>query len=250
MKHSYKWAPVGIAALILTACATPKSLSYLLDMEYGRDYPAPPAPELVIQPDDCLGIQVSSDTPEMAAPFNLPGKAAEAYRYPVDRNGDIEFPILGKLHVAGLTLAQIKESIAERIRKGGYIREPIVLVTLDNFTVTVIGRIDNHVLPVTEGSINLFQVIARSGEVSAQSNIRDVMVVRTEGGVRRSYTVNLQSKDIFDSPVFYLRQQDIVYVKPRGGGLTTNGQTVLTFVGSGLTLVSIISNFILWSTRR
>lgn len=238
----------------LASCSTPSKMMYLKDMAYGKDYPAPPAPELIIQADDCLGILVSSESPELAAPFNIlasgtGGNGIASYRYMVDREGNIDFPVLGTLNVAGKTLKQIKEQIADEIREKGYIREPIVLVTLDNFTVTVVGKTNNKILPVEGNSINLLQVIASTGDLTAQSNIKDVMVVRTENGVRRSYSVNLQSKDLFDSPVFYLKQQDVVYIKPRGRGLSSGGQTAMIFVNTGLSVLTIISNFILWSTR-
>ena len=255
MKTSCKLFCTVLALVSLASCSTPSKLAYLKDMAYGEDYPAPPAPELVIQTDDCLGIMVSSESPELAAPFNsmaldADGKRAGAYRYTVDRDGNIDFPVLGAVPVAGRTLKQIKEQIANSIREKGYIREPVVMVTLDNFTVTVVGKTNNRVLPVEGNSINLLQVIAATGDLSPQSDITDVMVVRTENGVRRSYSVNLQSKDLFESPVFYLKQQDVVYIKPRGRSLSSSGQTVMTFVSAGLSLLTIISNFILWSNYR
>ena len=76
------------------------------------------------------------------------------------------------------------------------------------------------------------------------------MVVRTENGQRTAYKVNLQSRSVYDSPAFYLRQNDMVYVKPRGSSLSSEGQTVMTFVGTGLTLASIITNLLIWTRYR
>ena len=241
--------------LLAAACSTPAKMTWLTDLEYGKNYPAPPAPELVIQADDLLGIQVSSETPQLALPFslsqNLPSgdKAGKANQFLVDRDGNIDFPVLGSLHVAGKTLKQVKDDIAGQIRDKGYIKNPIVIVTLENFSVTVVGNVGNKVLPVTGSSINLIEVLANAGGINENSKIRDVMVVRTENGQRTAYAVNLQEKDLFDSPVFYLQQNDIVYVKPKGAKLNASGQTTMTIVGSVLTLVSIITNFLLWSSR-
>lgn len=255
MKNFCKYFCAAWIVVAAASCSTPSKMMYLKDMAYNKDYPAPPAPELVIQTDDCLSIMVSSEAPELAAPFTLlaggaDGKQIASFRYTVDRDGNIDFPVLGTLPVAGKTLKQIKEQIVSGIRNRGYIKDPIVNVTLDNFTVTVIGKTGNKVLPVVGNSINLLQVIASTGDLNAQAKIKDVMVIRTENGIRRSYSVNLQSKSLFDSPVFYLKQQDVVYIKPRGSGLNSSGQTVMTFVNTGLSLVTIVSNFLLWNSRR
>ena len=244
-----------VLVLLAVSCTSPKKLTYLTDMEYGRDYPAPPAPELIIQVDDCLGIQVSSETPQLAAPFTLSVNAStgemtgRANQFVVDNDGNIDFPVLGTIHAAGKTLKQLKQEIAGQIRDRGYIKDPIVIVTLDNFTVTVVGSISNHVLPVTGNSINLFQVLAASGGTNEYSKIKELTVIRTENGVLRSYAVDLQSKDVFESPVFYLKQQDIVYMKPQGSKINSSGQATISVVSPFLTLASIITNFLLWSSR-
>lgn len=249
MKSLFKFVPLGIILVLLASCTTAKRISYLLDMEYNVDYPAPPAPELVIQPNDCLGIQVSSEDPVLSAPFNLYSSEGNAIQFIVDKNGNIEFPVLGTMNVGGKTVTAIRDDIAMAIRNKGYIQRPVVHVSLENFTVTVIGKIGNKVIPVSGNSLNLLQVIAMSGEGGNKADINDVMVVRTENGVRHSYSVDLQSKDLFDSPVFYLKQNDLVYVKPKGTTLSASGQTVMSFVTAGLSLLNIISNFILWSQR-
>ena len=92
-------------------------------------------------------------------------------------------------------------------------------------------------------------MLATSNYITNRSDIRDVMVIRTENGVRRSYSVDLQSKDLFDSPVFFLKQNDVVYIKPKGVSLSASGQTTMSFVTAGLSLMSIVVNAIIWSKR-
>ncbi len=249
MKRLFNLFPVWTVLLTMLSCTTAKQMSYLMDMAYNTDYPVTPAPELVIQPDDCLGITVTSSTPELAAPFNLFSEGTTGLKYVVDRNGNIEFPVLGTISVWGATLSQIRNGIADGIRANGLIKDPIVNVTLENFSVTVIGSAGNAVVPVKGNSINILQVLATSGDVSNRSDIRDVMVIRTENGIRRSYSVDLQSKDLFDSPVFYLKQNDVVYIKPKGVRLSASGQTTMSFVTAGLSLMSIVVNAIIWSNR-
>jgi len=250
MKRLFNAIPAWIALLlVMLSCTTAKQMSYLMDMAYNTDYPATPAPELVVQPGDCLGITVTSSTPELAAPFNHFNEAGAGLKYVVDRKGNIEFPVLGTISVWGATLTQIRNGIADGIRANGFIRDPIVTVTLDNFSVTVIGNAGTTVIPVAGSSIDILQVLARTGNITNRCDITDIMVIRTENGVRRSYSVNLQSKDLFDSPVFYLKQNDVVYVKPKGTSMSASGQTVMTFVNTGLSLIAIIVNTLLWTSR-
>ena len=118
----------------MTACATPKNTGYLMDLEYEAQYAAPPAPDLIVQPGDVLNIQVYSETPALAAPFNsLTGEAGhnsgKVLSYVVDADGDIDFPVFGLLHVAGKTTHQVREEIAGQISGQGYIKDPVVKVT-------------------------------------------------------------------------------------------------------------------------
>ena len=255
LKMTKKLLRFAVAALTLASCATPRSMSILLDMAENQIYPAPPAPELVLHREDQLGIQVLSENPQLAAPFNAGLGLSDAQAsnsgviYTIDTKGNIDFPVLGTLHVEGMTLKQVKEQITASIREKGYIKAPIVRVTLENFTVTVIGNLGNSVLKVENPSINLLQVLARSEKISSASNIKDITVIRTSGNERKAYAVNLQTTELFNSPVFYLQQNDVVYVKPRGATLSPEGQVTMTFVGTGLTLASIITNVLIWTRR-
>lgn len=245
------WLPLLFAA----GCATPAKMAYLKDLEYEVQYLAPPAPELTVQAGDWLNIVVRSETPQLAAPFNAvlsleeAEGAPQAMQYYVDEKGRIDFPVLGLVPVAGKTLAHVRDGIAGEISRRGYIREPFVDVTLDHFSVTVIGDVSNQVLEVKDPSINLLQVIAQSGGVTPNSNLRDVMVVRTVDGKRTAYQVNLQTRELFNSPVFYLRQNDIVYVKQEGPKLNDTGQSAMSITTAALSLGVIISNVLLWTRR-
>lgn len=249
---NFPLALMCLTLLLAESCSTPRQMTYLRDMAYNTAYDAPPAPEIILQPEDRLDIQVLSENPLLAAPFNavLNAQTPPDTKYVIDSDGNIDFPVLGQIHIAGTTLDAVKKQITERIVESGYIKEPVVRVRLDNFSVTVVGSAGNRILTVDAPSINLFQVLAQSGEMTSESKIKDIMVVRTEQGRRTAYSVNLQSRAVYDSPVFYLRQNDMVYVKPRGSRLSSEGQAVMTFVGTGLSLASIVTNFLIWTRYR
>ena len=248
-----------LAALVaLTAsCTTPAKLAYLRDLEYDTPYLARQAPELRLQVDDRISIQVFSTDAELAAPFNvgsgLVGESGQALsstsKYTVDKRGDIQFPVLGTMHVQGKTLNEVKDWVSSEIIRLGYIREPIVNVEMENFTITVLGETGQSVMPVQGSSINILQVLARSGGTTEYSKIPDVMVIRTEDGMRIAHSIDLQSKTLFDSPVFFLQQNDIVYVKPRGLKVSSGGSTALSILSPILSAATTIAYILLWTSR-
>lgn len=249
-----------MALVALTAsCTTPAKIAYLRDLQYDTPYLAKPAPELRIQADDKISIQVFSANAELAAPFNVGGSIVDetgqasasntTSTYTVDKRGEIVFPVLGTMRVQGKTLNEVKEWVSSEIIRLGYIREPIVNVEMENFSITVLGETGQSVMPVQGNSINILQVIARSGGTTEFSKIPDVMVIRTEEGVRMAYSINLQSKDLFDSPVFYLRQNDIVYVKPRGFRTSNSLNAVMSALSPLMTAATAISTILILAKR-
>jgi len=257
MKSNLKWLLFVAIVALAVSCTTPAKIAYLRDLQYDTPYLAKPAPELRLQVDDKISIQVYSTDPELAAPFNvgsgLVGESGQAFssatNYTVDKHGDIQFPVLGTMHVQGKTLNEIKEWVSSEIIRLGYIREPIVNVQMENFSITVLGETGQSVMPVQGNNINILQVLARSNGTTEYSKIPDVMVIRTEEGVRMAYSINLQSKDLFDSPVFYLRQNDIVYVKPRGFRTSSSMGAVMSALTPFITIGSTLSTLIILLTR-
>lgn len=240
MKTKISLLSLIAGAALLASCANPATLGYLRDMEYGVDYQASKAPELKLQSEDVLNIKVMSSDPELAAPFNSwTGSAGGDLltTYTVDSKGEIDFPVLGALQVEGKTLSQVKEEISSKISSMGYIKEPIVMATLESFKISVIGEV-NSILRAEGESLNLIQAVAQMAIPRQSAKIHDIMVIRTENGVRRAYQVSLQTKDLFESPVFYLQQNDIIYVKPKGIRYSQTGNTIREFFGSVFNLVS------------
>lgn len=257
MKGIVKWLMFVALVALMASCTTPAKLAYLRDMKYDTPYLAKQAPELRLQVDDRISIQVYSTDAELAAPFNVgsgmvgeSGQAlSSASTYTVDKHGDIQFPVLGTMHVQGKTLNEVKDWVSSEIIRMGYIREPIVNVEMDNFTITVLGETGQTLMPVQGNSINILQVLARSGGTNEHSKIPDVMVIRTEEGVRMAYSINLQSKDLFDSPVFYLRQNDVVYVKPRGFRTSSSLAAVMSAISPIMTAATAISTILILAKR-
>ena len=231
MNKQFLWASL-IAVLLLTSCASRKNFVYLQDMQLGEKYPVETSYEAVIHKDDRLNITVSNKNPELAIPFNVSGgnfkvgadgnvTADNSTRtnengYRVDASGNIDFPILGKLYVEGLTVSQVKELIKKRIEEGNYMNDPLISIEFLNFKYTMLGAIANNGTFTTNGDrITILEAIAKAGDLSAKAKIDRVAVIREVNGEREMHMLDLRSTDVFDSPCFYLQQNDIVDVEPR-----------------------------------
>jgi polysaccharide export outer membrane protein len=188
----------------------------------------PEVPELIIQPQDMLSIVVSSKEPELALPFNLPivsfqglgdalnsGLQQRILGYTVDKKGDIDFPILGTLHVEGLTRNKLKQLIKDDIISKGYINDPVVTVQFMNCRVIVNGEVVRPGTYEIKGDhITLLEALSMAGDLTIYGRRDNVKVVREKNGERMVHEVDLRAANIFNSPVYYLQQNDIIYVTP------------------------------------
>ena len=221
-----------LTALMATSCSSRKKIVYLQDMHMGISYPFQDKHEAIVHRDDRLSITVSCKNPELAIPFNIYGgtfkvgtdgnvTADTSTRinekgYRVDVNGDIDFPILGKLHVEGMKVSEVVSMIASKIEEGNYMKDPLVSIEFLNFKYTVLGAVgQNGTFSVDGDRVTLLEAIAKAGDLSAKARIDRVAVIREVDGERKMFMHDLRTKDLFESPCFYLQQNDIVYVEPR-----------------------------------
>jgi polysaccharide export outer membrane protein len=193
--------------------------------EAGKFTKIPEIPELIIQPQDMLSIVVSSKEPELALPFNLPvisyQEVGETYMqqrilgYIVDKTGNIDFPVLGVLHIEGLTRTRLAQFIKEKIIAEGYVKNPVVTVQFMNFRVTVNGEVTRPgTYEIKNDHITLFEALSMAGDLTIYGRRDNVKVVREKNGERTTYQADLRAVNIFESPVYYLQQNDIIYVTP------------------------------------
>lgn len=217
--------------MIMTSCSS-KKVVLLEDMQPGLDYPMGDKTEMIIQNNDRLSIYVSSKNPELTIPFNQEMEAMSTVNtgdattsagnrrgreYLVDLRGNIEFPILGTLHVEGFTCVELGQRIKEQLQERSLLDDAVVMVEMLNWRVPVLGEVQNtKVIEVPEGRhITLLEALTQAGGLTEYAAPDKVVVIREEGGVRKKVVNDLQSTDLFKSPTFYLQQNDVVYVEPR-----------------------------------
>lgn len=222
---------LAAAVLLVDSCGSYKKLTYLQDMETMVNYDVAEQPDVKISVNDKLNILVTAQEPSLAAPFNLQsgtfsvdpnsGEAtsnvtSEAGKgYLVDKNGYINFPVLGLVKASGYTLNEFRDMLVKKIVDTKYVKDPIVLVEFMNFQITVLGEANPGNYNVPNGHINLLEAIAMAGDLKITAKRDDVWVIRTQDGVRTVYSVDMRSKSLYDSPAFYLQQNDLIYVKPQ-----------------------------------
>ena len=262
IKRVFNWGLIIALALLMASCASQKHLTYLRDMEYGVPYDVLPMQEIRLQPGDQLSILVSCKQPELAIPFNimngsinLDGTGSTTgtsfardndFRYTVDQEGCINFPLLGPLMVQGMTVAEVEDFIERKIKEGAYIADPIVTATFKNFQITVIGMAGSGNYTIEKDHLNLIEALAMIGNIPNTALIDDIMVIRNENGFRTAYSVNLQTKDLFESPVYYLQQNDVIYVKPSKFVSDGRFERVTGFTSTIFSFFSVVSNFFIW----
>lgn len=211
--------------ILFSACNSTKEVVYLQDVIPLKQQDIERKYEVFIHEDDLLAIMVNSKDPELALPFNMPlityqigsegGGQQRVLGYLVDTNGDIDFPILGKLHVAGLSRPELRDLIKEKLISGDYIKDPVVTVQFLNYKVSVMGEVARPgSFTITGDRITLLEALSMAGDLTIYGRRDRVAVIREENGKRTILFHDLRSSDIFTSPCYYLQQNDIVYVEP------------------------------------
>lgn len=168
--------------------------------------------------------------------------------YRVDVDGNIEFPILGKLHVGGLTLNEATEMIQQKIKEGNYIKSPLVSIEILNFKYTVLGAVGNTGTFRVDGDrVTLVDAIANAGDLASNARVDRIQVIRTVNGERKVFVHDFGDESLFYSPAFYLQQNDIVYVEPKYRK-KSNEDRGFQYGTLLLSLVTTICS-ILWATK-
>ncbi len=212
-------------AVFFTACTSTKKIIYLQDVVPLKQQEIEQKYEVIIHGDDLLAIMVNSRDPELALPFNMPmvsyqlgsntGGQQRVLGYLVDTNGNIDFPILGEIHVEGLTRMQLTELIKNKLIEGDLIKDPIVTVQFLNFKISVMGEVGRPgSFTISGDRITLLEALSMAGDLTIYGRRDRVGVIRENNGKRTILFHDLRSADIFNSPCYYLQQNDIVYVEP------------------------------------
>ncbi len=213
---------LGIAiALMATSCVTPGRVNYLQDMTHGSQIEIENKFEATIAPYDELSIIVTtSSKEELATPFNLGnGKSDKQGNYLVDVNGDIIFPILGKIHVEGLSRLQLQDTLTGMLLKGGYIDDPFVMVRFNNFKIFFLGGGKGQVLNIPNERCTFLEAIAMLGDLDLHVRRDNICVMREINGKMVMRQLDPRSSKVFNDPFFMLQQNDFIIADTYNNGV-------------------------------
>ena len=230
--------PIVVAAVAIAAmasCSTPRTpLTYFTDIDsVGLNATMAQGEYLTrIVPDDELLITVTSQNPEATAAYNLPlsnpavnsqltkASTPQQMTYLVDSKGDIIMPVIGTLHVGGLTTEQVQQLVTEKVSED--VDNPTVVVKMVNFHVNVAGEVRTPgVVNVTRERFSVLDALSSAGDLTEYGERSNVLLVREENGKRTAHRLDLNSSDILTSPYFYVRQNDYRYAKTTANTIRT-----------------------------
>lgn len=248
-----------LLVLIVTSCAPRKEIVYFQTGDIDSLGQVNKNFTPVFKTDDLLSIKVLADDPELAAQFNLPDGGLRGVNqgylsgnavvsgYLVDENGFINMPIIGQVNVLGITRVEAAAHIASLIEK--YLKNPVVHIQIENFKVTILGDVGRPgTFRIPNERITLIEAIGLAGDLRITGMRNNILVIRDRNGVKSEYRVDLTAKDFLNSPVYYLEQNDVVYVEPN----TTSRTQAAMWRSTGgffISLTSLIVTTVVLITR-
>ena len=213
MKQLYFYlflALVGISAFF-SSCSTPKDIAYFQDFNTGKSIVVQNPVEIKFKADDEITISVSTQDAELDMRYSL-GQGVS--KYTIDSEGCIRFPKLGKIHVAGLNRQELQETIREALIEKEFVTDPIVTVDYSNLYVIVLGDVGKGRVQIERDKFTILDALGMLGDLNITGQRTNVKVIRENYGKKTAYEVNLCSaEDLYASPVYYLQQNDVVYVE-------------------------------------
>ncbi len=250
MKVYFQFCIIFLGIVLIMSCASRKDVVYFQDtgnfetLVNNNDFVSK------FKVDDLVSIHVSSLNPEASAPFNLVkggvegGMRAEQVDYLVDQAGEIDFPVIGKLKIEGLSPDELRGLLRNRL--SDYLKDPIINIRLLNYTVTILGEVNRPgTYPVNGEQITILEALGLAGDLTITGVRENVLVIRDFNGTKVYTRIDLTSKNMVKSPVYYLTQNDVIYVEPNQSGISASALDNRATIAISIASILITSTVIL-----
>ncbi|MBC7606916.1 MAG: polysaccharide biosynthesis/export family protein [Burkholderiales bacterium] len=220
--HSKNIFLIIVLPFMLFSCASRKKIVYLQDIESAQSYQSPTTYEPTLQPDDLLSIIISAENPEVTVPFNLPqiqgnyeinNNQNGIKTYLIDSEGVIEFPVLGKIKLGGLTRSEANKKLTMLVSE--YVKNPGINLRILNYKISVLGEVSkpgSYTIPSER--ITVLEALGLAGDLSVYGKRNNILVIHEEDGKRTFNRIDITNAAFLNSPSYYLSQNDIVVVEP------------------------------------
>lgn len=235
---------------LLSSCGSVKDIAYLQGEGLFSRMDAVDTFEMKIRKDDILDIQVSCVEPELLRPFTTQYWGTNTYSgvsgsnnrgYLVELDGTINFPLLGQIKVSGLTRRELTNLVQDMLKKGDYIKDPVVTVRFQNFRIQVLGEVNRPgTYNISSERVTLFEALSLAGDLTVYGRRNRVAVIRETDGERTILYHDLRSRDVFKSPDFFLQQNDMIYVEPNRIKAETSTRNQYSSVTTWISMISFL----------
>ena len=246
-----------LAIISLTSCVSSKEIIYFQDEKIEKNDQVSLNSDLIYKPNDLLTINVSGLDPDAVKPFNLPVVAysnsvisaegnLKMQTYLIDIKGNIEFPVLGTIRLEGLTRTKATAFLKEKLTE--YIKDPIVNIRLANFTITVIGEVNNPgTFTIQDERISLIEALGLAGDLTIHGKRENVFLIREDNGVKRFTKFDLRSIKVVNSRNYYLTKNDLPYVEPNKAKIRSSSynENNVILISAISTLTTILAVFLI-----
>lgn len=232
-----------LSSLLFMSCQPQRNLVYFSDASSNSAVSSKimNKGENKIQQNDVLNITVSSLSAESNALFNGINTLEAKDGYRVDKSGNVNIPLAGSIKLDGLTISQAEDKVAGELNR--FIKNPIVNVHFLNFKVTVIGEVNRpSSFTIQNDQINLLEALGMAGDMTAFGKRENVLVIREVNGERSMMRLNLNKHDILNSPYYYLKQNDVVYVEPdkAKASLVNSNNKALPIIAASVSVIAVL----------
>jgi polysaccharide export outer membrane protein len=249
------WTLPSVALLmLLTSCTNTRKAVYFVDQGNASLQSVNTVPPVIIQPNDMLSISVNSIDREATTLFNSFNNTGASYSssagnntqingYQVDPQGNVKVPFLGLVKAAGLTENSLADLITKQLVDKKLLIDPVINVRFLNFKVTVLGEVARPtVVLVPNGKISLLEALGVAGDLTIFARRDNVLLIREEKGEKITQRIDLNSSQLFTSPYYYLKSNDVIYVEPNKARISASsrGMQLAPAVLAGLSFVAIL----------
>ena len=237
--------------LMLNSCVTTRQVAYLQDMKHETQIELENKFEAKISPYDELLIIVSSSDEELAKPFNIDwnrygNRNNRNIGYLVDQDGNIEFPVLGTIHVIDMTRLQLQEHITNLLVDGGYLNDPFVMVRFQNFKIFFLGSNGGRAITIDNERCTFLEALALSGDLNVFTNRNKIAVLREVDGKMVMRYLDPRDSKVFEDPFYMLQQNDFIITRDRAyKNFMESTSQLLTIIGYVSSIASLLTALIL-----
>jgi len=249
----YKKVLLFILLSVIASCSVNQEVVYFQDAANFETLINDSTFDTKFKVDDLVSIHISTLDSEASAPFNLikgveeGGLRPEQIDYLIDKNGEIDFPVIGKVKLVGLSPSETRQLLREKLEKD-YLINPIINIRIKNFTVTVLGAVNRPgTYDVTGEQITILEAIGLAGDITIKGRRDNIMVIREFNGTKVYNRINLNEKESLKSDVFYLSQNDVVIVEPNKSGKTESSLDQRATIAVSILSVLITSAVVILS---